>query len=102
MSATTTTQRCATGFPALSPEISAESMDDLIAAAPRTGDHSATDDPLGRDATLVGEVDALHPRDLEETILATQLLAAHHSAMACFRAAARLRSRQQGSLPPAP
>ena len=78
---------CATSFPMLSPEISADLMDSLIAAAPRTGD-TPIDDPLGRDATLISEVDALHPRDLEETILATQLLAAHHSAMACFRAVA--------------
>lgn len=88
MSDTVQSSICATDFPALSPEISADLMDDLVAAVPRSSD-SGTESPFAGGATLVSEVDALHPRDLEETILATQVLAAHHSAMACFRAAAQ-------------
>ena len=77
----------ASSFPALNPEISADVTSNLIAAVTGSGDASGEDDQFGRETTLIAEVDAFHPRDLEETVLVAQLLAAHHGAMTCFRAA---------------
>ena len=76
-----------TTFPALDPGISADITDGLLAAVPRPADSAGADDRFGRDITLISEVDAFHPRDLEETILVVQVLSAHHSAIECFRAA---------------
>ena len=75
-------------FPALAPDIAANIADDLIAAVPPKPD-SAPGDRFGHETTLIAELDALHPRDLEETLLAAQMLAAHHAAMRCFQAAAQ-------------
>jgi hypothetical protein len=77
-----------TSFPALAPDISADVTDGLIAAVTPTADGSP-DDQFGHATTLIAELDALHPRDLEETLLASQLLAAYHGAMHCCRAAER-------------
>ena len=79
----------ATLLPALDPEISAHITDDLLAAVRKPADSTGADDPLGREAMLISEVDAFHPRDLEETVLVVQVLSLHHSSMACFRAAAQ-------------
>ena len=77
-----------TCFPALAPDIAADITDDLIAAVPPKPD-STPGDQFGHETTLIAELDALHPRDLEETLLAAQMLAAHHAAMRCFQAAAQ-------------
>lgn len=45
-----------------------------------------TDAPSGHDAPPVPQVAGLNPRDLEETLFATQLLAAHVCALQCFGA----------------
>ena len=77
----------ASSFPALDPEISADVTGSLIAAVTGPADAGGQDDSFGRETTLIAELDAFHPRDLEETVLVAQLLAAHHGAMTCFRAA---------------
>ena len=77
-------------LPAICPEISADLMDGMCAAVPRPAGAGPGDGGFGRDATLISQMDALHPRDLEETMLATQVVVAYHGAMACLAAATRL------------
>lgn len=69
---------------ALGPELSASLIGGLVAAVPVLANHTTKQ---AREATLIREMNALHPRDLEEAMLASQLLAALHGAEACFAAA---------------
>jgi hypothetical protein len=79
----------AASFPALAPAISAAVTDDLFAAVPKPpADPANPDGGSGRETTLIGEIHAFHPRDLEETTLVVQYLSAYHGAVACLRAAA--------------
>ena len=68
---------------ALSPELSASLISGLLASVPAVAGASTRD---AREATLIREMNDLNPRDLEEAILASQFLTAHHNAEACFRA----------------
>ena len=68
---------------ALSPELSATLISGLLAAVPVVAGET---DKQVRQATLTREMNDLHPRDLEEAILASQFLTAHHNALACFSA----------------
>ncbi|HET8995418.1 MAG TPA: hypothetical protein VFN42_01995 [Acetobacteraceae bacterium] len=72
---------------ALSPELAATLISGLLAAVPVVAGET---DPQVRQATLIREMNELHPRDLEEAILASQVLAAHHNAQACSTALAGL------------
>ena len=68
---------------ALSPELSATLIRGLLAAVPVVAGET---DRQAREAMLIGEMNELKPRDLEEAILASQLLTAHHGAQTCFSA----------------
>ena len=68
---------------ALSPELSATLISGLLAAVPVV---AGADTRQQREATLIREMNDMKPRDLEEAILASQFLAAHHNAQACLSA----------------
>ena len=68
---------------ALSPELSASLISGLLASVPVVAGATTRE---AREATLIREVNGLNPRDLEEAILASQFLTAHHNAEACFSA----------------
>ena len=68
---------------ALTPELSATLIRGLLAAVPVLAGET---DKQKREATLIGEMNGLKPRDLEEAMLASQFLTAFHNAEACFSA----------------
>ena len=74
-------------LPALDPDLAAGVIGDLLAAIPCRPGH---DDPAMHAPGLVRRLAAMHPRDLEEAMLAMQFLAAHCGATRCAEAAAGL------------
>ena len=86
MSASLLSTLCAL-LPALAPDLAAGVIGDLLAAIPCRLGH---DDPAGHELDLVRSLAAMHPRDLEEAMLAVQILAAYHGATLCNQAAAGL------------
>jgi len=86
MSASQLSALCAL-LPALATDIAAGVIADLLAAIPRL---PAGHDPATRELTLVRRLAELHPRDLEEAMLAVQFIAASCVATLCAEAAAGL------------
>jgi len=86
MSASRLSAFCAL-LPALDPDIAADMIRDLLAVVPRP---SGYDDPAQADLALVRKLAGMHPRDLEEAMLAVQLLAAYYGATLCTQVLAGL------------
>jgi len=86
MSATQLSALCAL-LPALATDIAAGMIGQLLAAVPRP---HPDEDPAAADLALVRELAELAPRDMQEAMLAVQMLAASHSAILCLHAAAQL------------
>ena len=64
----------------LSPELSATLISGLLAAVPVVAGAATRE---AREATLIQQMNDMHPRDLEEAMLASQFLIAQHNAQAC-------------------
>ena len=86
MSASLLSALCAL-LPALATDIAAGLIGQLLAAVPRLRQDQ---DPASADLALVRELAELHPRDMQEAMLAVQQLAAHHHAILCMQAAMQL------------
>jgi len=82
MSASLLSTLCAL-LPALDPDLAAHVLDDLLAAVPRL---KTGDDPAKFGPALVRKFAAMHPRDLEEAMLAVQIIAAQNGAALCTQA----------------
>jgi len=74
-------------LPALPTDLAADVIDELLAAVPCLPGNG---DPARREPALVRKLAALRPRDLEEAMLAVQIVSAYCGATLCTQAAAGL------------